>query len=168
MTCLTVPMQDEIKLRPLTVEDAEAMARALAAPSLYEFTGGEPPTVEELRRRYAVQTRGHSSDGSERWINEVIVLLPDEQPIGYVQATIPENGRTAEIAWVVGEPWQGRGIAKRAASLLVERLRVDHPTTIIAHIHPDHVASQRIAQHLGLAPSGVMVDGEERWEGSAE
>ena len=32
---------------------------------------------------------------------------------GTVQATVSDG--TAEIAWVVGTPWQGRGIAKEAA-----------------------------------------------------
>ena len=35
----------------------------------------------------------------------------------------------------------------------------------LAHIHPHHVASQRIARHLGLAPTDTVVDGEVRWEG---
>ena len=47
-----------ITLEPLTVEHAEAMAAVLADPALYAVTGGEPPTTEELRARYARQVRG--------------------------------------------------------------------------------------------------------------
>ena len=47
-----------ITLDPLTVEHAEAMAAVLADPALYAVTGGDPPTTEELRARYARQVRG--------------------------------------------------------------------------------------------------------------
>ncbi|SEA73640.1 hypothetical protein SAMN02910418_02284 [Bowdeniella nasicola] len=54
-----------VALRPLTVGDAEVMSHVLADPTLYEFTGGGPASVEELKRRYAIQTRGNSADGAE-------------------------------------------------------------------------------------------------------
>jgi hypothetical protein len=30
-------------------------------------------------------------------------------------------------------------------------------------MHPEHQASMRVAEHLGLAPTEVVVDGEVRW-----
>ena len=156
-------MGNAVGLRPLSVQDAEVMSRVLADPSLYEFTGGEPPSVAELERRYTIQARGYSSDGSEEWINLVVMRLPDEQPIGYVQATVPKNGEPAEIAWVIGRPWQGHGFATRAAQLLVERLAGSGVNDLVAHIHPDHLASQSIATKLGMAPTAVELDGEIRW-----
>lgn len=158
-------MTHPIALRPLRVEDAPAMARVLADPALYAFTGGEPPTVEDLTRRYTTQTRGGSTDGTETWVNEIVVLATDGRPIGYVQATLPHDGGPAEVAWVIGTPWQGQGFARRAAELLVAGLRARGVERALAHIHPHHVASQRIARHLGLAPTDTVVDGEVRWEG---
>jgi RimJ/RimL family protein N-acetyltransferase len=36
---------------------------------------------------------------------------------------------------------------------------------LVAHIHPDHAASSRVAAALGMAPAGVVDDdGEEIWE----
>ena len=43
---------ERIRLCPLEVSDAGEMASVLADASLYEFTGGEPPTVAELEERY--------------------------------------------------------------------------------------------------------------------
>lgn len=153
----------DLTLRPLRVEDAGPMTTVLAEPSLYEFTGGEPPSTPELERRYTVQTRGHSADHSEEWINRIVLL--DEEPIGYVQATI--TGSTAEIAWVIGRAWQGHGHATRAAMLLVHKLRDRGVTELIAHVHPDHEASRRIAGRLGLEPTGTVVDGELELRGPA-
>jgi RimJ/RimL family protein N-acetyltransferase len=89
------------------------------------------------------------------------------EPIGFVQATVPVNGGPTEVAWVIGRPWQGNGYATAAARLLLDDLAGRGVTAVMAHIHPAHVASQRIAQHLGLTPTGVVVDGETRWVGRA-
>ncbi|WP_091692953.1 GNAT family N-acetyltransferase [Micrococcus terreus] len=155
-----------LTLHPLTVEDAPAMVSVLADPALYEFTGGEPPTEEQLTRRYTAQSQGHSPDGTEQWINMIVVLHPGAQPIGFVQATVPTDGGPAEIAWVIGAPWQGQGHAAEAARQLLAHLAERGVTEVLAHIHPDHTASQRIATHLGLHPTSEVVDGEIAWRGT--
>src|SRR5215471_21652299 len=84
---------------------------------------------------------------------------------GVVQATLPAGGPTAgpaEVAWVVGRPAQGRGYASEAARSLVALLR-DDGWTVVAHIHPGHLASQRVARAAGLSPTGDVYDGEVRW-----
>lgn len=159
-------MTDTLWLRPLTVDDAEVMTNVLADPSLYTFTGGEPPTYDDLARRYAVQTRGRSTDGGERWINLLVVLGPERLPIGYVQATIPSAGGPAEIAWVIGRPWQGYGYAGRAVRLLLDDLAAQGVSSVVAHIHQGHESSNRVATRLGMTPTEIVVDGEVRYAGT--
>ncbi|MDO5676439.1 MAG: GNAT family N-acetyltransferase [Propionibacteriaceae bacterium] len=157
-------MPNHLSLRPLTIDDAPAMARVLSHPSLYEFTGGEPPTLEQLQNQYSFQVLGGPSDGSEQWLNHLVIL--DGDPIGYVQATIPASGEATEVAWVIGQPWQAQGHASSAMLLFIDDLRARGVTALVAHIHPHHAASQRIAQKLGLQPTDQLVDGEVRWEGT--
>lgn len=141
------------------------MVDVLTDPSLYRFTGGEPPTESELVRRYSSQVRGASPDGHETWINLLVLL--DAQPIGYVQATVTGGGEVAEIAWVIGRRWQGEGHAKQAVRLLIGALADRGVRRVIAHIHPDHLASQAVAGSIGMFPTGDVVDGEERWEAAS-
>lgn len=103
------------------------------------------------------------ADGTQKWINLVVVL--NGKPIGYVQATLPVDGDSAEIAWVIGRPWQGHGYARRAATLLVTDLAGRGVHRVTAHIRPDHVVSQRVALHLGMVASDDFVDGETCWVG---
>jgi RimJ/RimL family protein N-acetyltransferase len=143
-----------LELLPLRVEHAGEMAEVLSDPALHTFIGGTP---EALRSRYEGMTAG-SPDPAVSWLNWVIRLPAEDCLTGTVQATV--DGTTAEIAWVVGTPWQGRGIATEAVLGLVDWLPAQ---TIIAHIHPDHQASAAVATAAGLAPTDEQHDGEIRW-----
>jgi len=152
-----------LDLLPLRVEHAEEMAAVQADADLHTFIGGSPPTVEALRARYARMIAG-PADPDASWCNWVIRLRQSGRLAGTVQATISSaGGPAAEVAWVVGTPWQGQGIATEAARALVEWLREQSVGLIIAHIHPEHQASAAVAAAAGLAPTDESQDGETRW-----
>ena len=135
----------------------------LAAPELYAFIGGQPPTLETLRAQYERQALGHSADGTETWLNWILRTQTEDRAVGFVQATLTNGDHDAEISWVVGRPWQRRGYATEAAAALVAWLDSQGVTTVIANVHPDHAASQAVARHIGLLPTETMVDGERTW-----
>lgn len=155
---------DRLDLVPLTVADAAEMTGVLSAPQLYEFTGGAPPTLAELRARYARQAAGRSPDGSQEWRNWIIRLRPGGTAVGYVQATITGAGTRAEIAWVVGLTWQDRGYAGEAARALAGWLAARGVAVVSASIHPDHHASAAVARRAGLRPTALIRDGERIWQ----
>ncbi len=152
-----------LRLEPLRTDHAAEMAGVLADPALYEVIGGEPPTVDALRERYARQLHG-PDDPDEEWHTWVVGEGRDGPLVGFVQATLTGGGSTAELAWVVGTPWQGRGVARRAAALVLDEVRRRGVRTVLAHVLPGHVPSERVAAALGLAPTPVEVNGEVRWE----
>jgi RimJ/RimL family protein N-acetyltransferase len=154
-----------LSLVPLAVEHADEMAEVLSDPALHAFIGGAPHSAQALRSRYARLVAG-SPDPSRTWWNWVIRLREETRLAGTVQATITaaEHGCTAEVAWVVGTPWQRRGVATEAARGLVAWLREQDVGVIRAHIHPDHHASAAVAAAAGLAPTGHWHEGEIRWE----
>ncbi|GAA2894488.1 GNAT family N-acetyltransferase [Streptosporangium fragile] len=156
---------ERLVLVPLLAEHAGEMAAVLSDPELHAFIGGSPATPGELRSRYERLVAG-SPDPGVSWHNWVIRLRGEECLAGTVQATVGtgENGRVAEVAWVVGTPWQGRGIATEAARGLVAWLRRQPVRSVVAHIHPGHRASAAVASAAGLAPTDRWQDGEVRWE----
>ncbi|MFF3172622.1 GNAT family N-acetyltransferase [Streptomyces sp. NPDC057900] len=148
---------------PLRVAHADEMAAVLSDPALHTFTGGAPQDAEALRARYVRQTAG-SPDPAERWSNWVLSVRGDGRLVGYVQATVDVAGARAEIAWVIGTGWQGRGYAKEAAAGLVAHLLDGGAVrTVVAHIHPDHAASVAVAASAGLVRTDEWEDGEVRW-----
>jgi RimJ/RimL family protein N-acetyltransferase len=160
-----------VELEPLRVEHAEEMAPLLDDPGLHAFIGGRPATLPDLRERYGRQVAGHSRDGSQRWLNWVVRRREDRRAVGTVQATVSqqsaaqEEGLVAEVAWVVAAPHQGYGYARDAAGAMVAWLREQGVATVVAHVHPDHRASQGVARAVGLTPTAITVDGEVRWQG---
>jgi RimJ/RimL family protein N-acetyltransferase len=158
-----------LDLLPLRAEHAEEMAAVLSDPALHTYIGGTPDTPQALRSRYQRLVAG-SPDPSVAWHNWVIRLRDEACLTGTVQATVSsaDHGTNAEIAWVVGTPWQGRGIATEAAQGLVGWLGEQSVQTVIAHIHPDHLASAAVATACGLAPTDEWHDGEIRWRLSSQ
>ncbi|MFD6417640.1 GNAT family N-acetyltransferase [Streptomyces sp. NPDC060194] len=153
---------DRLDLLPLRAEHAREMAAVLADPALHAFIGGAPDTPQALRARYERWEAG-SPDPAASWLNWVVRLRDEDRLTGTVQATVTDGGAAAEIAWVVGTPWQGRGIATEAARALVAWLDGQCVRTVVAHVHPDHQASAAVASAAGLTPTDHVVDGEIRW-----
>ncbi len=152
-----------LTLVPLRIEDATEMAGVLSDIPLYSFTGGNPPTARELGARYRVQVAGRSPDGAETWCNWIVRTRDPDEAVGFVQATITDAGRVAEVAWLIGVPWQGRGFAVEAATAMVAWLEAQGVNRIKAHVRADHVASERVAARAGMALTGEIADGERVW-----
>ena len=137
------------------------MVTVLADSSLYEFTGGEAPDLTRLEERYRRLVQG-PADLVEIWLNWIARRHVDDRTVGFVQASVTDDG--ADVAWLIGVEFQGQALATEAASAMLDWLVEHGVRRLIAHIHPFHVASQRVAQHIGLVLSDeVDDDGEELW-----
>jgi RimJ/RimL family protein N-acetyltransferase len=154
---------ERLMLDPLEPSMALEMVDVLADPDLYRYTGGAPPCLADLRRRYDRQAAGWSDDRSERWLNWIIRRTDTNVAAGYLQATVSRSDWAADLAWVVGKPHQGHGFATEAAQAVVGWLAHHGVTRVTAHIGPANRASQAVAGKIGLVPSSKRVCGETVW-----
>ncbi|MFG2874429.1 GNAT family N-acetyltransferase [Streptomyces sp. NPDC048337] len=152
-----------VELVPLEPGHAGEMAGVLGDPALYGFIGGVPLAADALRARYE-RLAGGSPDPGVVWANWVVRLRGSGRLIGTVQATITPERDLAELAWVIGTPWQGHGFATEAARVMAGWLAEVPIGRLVAHIHPDHAASAAVAAACGLRPTPYRQDGEVRWE----
>jgi RimJ/RimL family protein N-acetyltransferase len=154
-----------LTLEPLRPEHATELAPLLDDAELHHYIGGHPATPDELRQRYTLQAVGHSPDGREGWLNWIARDRASGAAVGTVQATLSRgsDGLAAELAWVIATGHQRRGYASEAAAGMARWLRQQGTHVLTAYVHPDHLASGRVAEHLGLAATAVLVDGETRW-----
>jgi RimJ/RimL family protein N-acetyltransferase len=144
-----------ISLEPLRVEHADEMLSVLADPSLYEFTGGDPPSRDVLAARYRTQAAG-SGRSSERWCNWIVRRLDSGEPVGFVQATVVEG--SADVAWLVDVAHQGQGLAVQAVRAMITELESSGVHHLTAHVHRHHRRSQRVASAVGMKRTGAVDD----------
>ena len=160
---IPVFLTERLVLAPLTVADAAGMLAVYADEGMYTFTGGAPLSAADLRRRYEHLAGGWNHDRSEQWCNWIVRSEGSADPVGAVQATIAVDLDWAAVAWEIGVPHQGRGLASEAASAVVDWLLASGVVRITASIHPDHVASAAVASRVGLSPTSEVDDGEIVW-----
>ena len=154
-------------LNPMAEGDSQALFALLKVPEIHVFTGGHPPaSADDVRAKVRRRESRRSPAGDELWLNWTLRLKADRSVVGYVQAGVKDGN--ANLAWVVGVPFQRRGYASEASQRVLRWLRDDLGVREFrANIHPNHVASHRVARNIGLLKSGECTDeGEEVWRAS--
>jgi RimJ/RimL family protein N-acetyltransferase len=151
-----------LELVPLLREHAAQLFPVLSDVMLYEYTHDTPPiSLAALHDRYARLESRQSPDGKEAWFNWMVRERTSARAIGYVQATVGAD--EADVAWVIGTPWQRRGYATEAVQAMITWLHAAGIRAFRAKINPTHVASQRVAGNVGLSPTQESEDGEDIW-----
>ncbi|WP_323741055.1 GNAT family N-acetyltransferase [Microbacterium abyssi] len=137
-----------LRFREMTVSDLDEMAAMLGDPDVMAFypapkTRGESlDWIERMRERYA-------RDGHGLWVIET----HDGEFVGDCGITWQSYNGTPvrEVGYHVVRGYQGRGLATEAALACVDLVRREFtPTLLTAIIHPDNIASRRVAEHLGM------------------
>ncbi|HKO83352.1 MAG TPA: GNAT family N-acetyltransferase [Actinomycetota bacterium] len=157
-----------LELWPVVEADVEALAEVFLDERMYRFTGGQPGTLDDLGAAFArIAAQRVKDRGGTAHRNWTVRRRADGQVVGMLQAVVADGGCSAEIAWAVGVPWQGQGIASEAAHAVVAWLEAHGVHTITAHINPDHHASVGVATRVGLHPTGEVRQqrgiGEQLW-----
>ena len=138
-------------LEPLVAADADAMFELLSDRDLYRYIDDAPPRdVAHLRERYARLESRASADGRQVWLNWIVRAAPGGAPLGFVQATVLEDG-SAWVAYLLGRAHQGRGIASRATAAMLAHLEADHGTRcLLANVEAENRPSIRLLERLGF------------------
>ncbi len=156
---------ERLDAAPVRFGDAGALA-ALDDERLHGFTGDRVLGVGEWQARCRRIAEANAVDG--RWWTWTLRLRGTGEVVGYVQATPPPGGGPpAELAWVIGADWQGRGLATEAARGVVGWLARRGIDEVEAAIAPGHRASERVAQHLGLRPTTEAREGQRVWRSTS-
>jgi len=151
-----------LSLEPLADGHVAELSRLLSDPRLQKFI--DPANEDDLRQALA-RRLGGSPDAEVSWCNWALRLRGGDSLVGTLQATVSWRGDwpTAEVAWVVGSRWQGQGLAREGPRAVLDWLSDQGVRTVIAHIHPDHAASQVVARAAGMMPTEELVAGEFAW-----
>lgn len=149
--------------------DADGLVEMLLKPALYGYICGAPQSESEARNRVERWTNG-SPAPEVAWLNYLARGRDDQRVIGLAQAAVSLDGRghagECLLAYLVDPAEQGQGFgAEMMHGFLVGLRAVINPDAVVAHIHPGHVASERVAQALGMSRTDGVIDGEHAWQG---
>lgn len=146
---------DGLQLEVQRAAHAVEMYPLLRDPVLWEFIDRGPPTDEKaLQDRFQRLEHRSSPDGKEAWLNW-IVRRADGVAVGYVEATVhcDQPAEPAEIAFVLGRNYWGRGYAFAATRLMIAELIARHGVTrMVASVDPRNVRSINLMRRLGFSP----------------
>jgi len=162
---------DRLRLEPLRAEHATEAFPLFDDVRLHAWTGGAPAGWPEFAEQYRRRAAGQSPDGGRGWLNWLLRHTADQRLVGLVQATLyrPRPALlAAELAWVIGSDYQGRGFAREAAIAMTGWLAEQGVGEFTALIHPGHAASIAIARRLALTSTGTERDGEVLWIGTPD
>ncbi|WP_406311342.1 GNAT family N-acetyltransferase [Streptosporangium sp. NBC_01639] len=112
-----------VEIRPAGVDDAEGVHRFLAGLSprtraLRFFTGMSRPSASLVRAMVAVDAR-----------RDVLLAVHGDVVVGHAMS-FTGSGTDVEIALVVADGWQGRGIGSRLARGLLRRASANGARTL--------------------------------------
>jgi len=138
-----------LTLRPLQPNDAEALHRIYQTEGVLRyFPNPIAPPLEKVQRLITAQQVHWETQGYGNW-----GLLPDgeEEIIGWAGLQYLLELDETEVGFLLDQPFWGRGYATEAALASLqfgfEHFSLDH---MIALVHPDNLASQRVIEKCGM------------------
>jgi RimJ/RimL family protein N-acetyltransferase len=149
-------------LRPLSPDDLDALAPYQADPEVMRYMGGKTFTREETaariaRFRHVFELDGIGQFAVERKDDGVVlgrcgILNWETDPWRPVARAETDQPTEAEIGYLMGRPHWGRGYATEAARAVRDHAQNElGEERLIALIVDGNVASQRVAEKLGMA-----------------
>jgi RimJ/RimL family protein N-acetyltransferase len=149
-----VELADErVVLRRWRPDDAERVFEVMRDPSMRQFLALPDPYTREVADRWVTEL-GHEGRGEGTGLGCAMAERASGHLVG---AAALRLGGDPEIGYWVAPDARGRGVATRAVTLLrdwahealgAERLHM--------LIHPDNLASRRVAEKAGFVYEGLL------------
>ena len=164
MESIDIPtlITDRLRLRAFRTSDVDDYAAMNADPEVARYLLGGAPWDSDRSWRHLAFTLGHwQLGGSGMWAVEQKETGTFVGMIGFAE---PAGWAGFELAWKLVRRWWGNGYATEGA-----RAALDYAFTalskdrVISLIHPENLASIRVAERLGESLQGrTEMIGEER------
>jgi RimJ/RimL family protein N-acetyltransferase len=144
---LTTP---RLTLREFVEEDADAMFDLCRDSAVMAFVGPPPESAEEERRTIERHQQRYQNPGYSLWALRVKGSKNIIGRCGLMDLDV-EGEPATEVSYLLARDHWGLGYAAEAASAVLEVARDRfHLPRVVALIHPDNIASIRVAERIGL------------------
>ncbi|MEM9029386.1 MAG: GNAT family N-acetyltransferase [Pseudomonadota bacterium] len=147
-------LTDRLRLRPWRLDDFEPLAAFLGDSELAQYRAPVADRFEAWKHMC-----GQSGQWSIRGYGIFAVALRDtDQPIGYSGLYHPIIFDEPELSWSLFAGHHGQGYATEMATAVCRWAANDlMRPPLMSIVHPDNIASIRVAERLGAKPEGETV-----------
>jgi ribosomal-protein-alanine N-acetyltransferase len=150
---------DRLILRRLTLDDLDALAELYTHPAVRQYIPEGVLTRDETREELeSILRRQYGGYGYGLWAT---ILKESGAFIGRC-GLLPwetDAGLEVEVAYMLDEPYWGRGLATEAARAIAEygfaRLGLKR---LVCYIYPQNAASRRVAEKIGMRFAKTLVE----------
>lgn len=154
---------DRCRVRETTVEDVEAFYEIYREPSVTAYMEAlydDREAEKQYIRDYIEKV--YDFYGFGMW---TVALRETSEVIGRAGISMREGYEDPELGFVIGVPWQGRGLAEEVCRAILryagEELRFER---VQALAHAENAPSLRLLRRLGFVPCGEVQIGGCRYE----
>ncbi|MDQ3686561.1 MAG: GNAT family N-acetyltransferase [Acidobacteriota bacterium] len=140
---------ERLRLRMFTLDDLRPLSLMTKDPEVMKYIGtGKPITTEETRFSLAKIVETFRRRGFGRW---AVIHKEANELIGYCGFAMLEEKAGVELAYLLGRPFWGKGLATEAARACL-RYGFDelHFDCIAAITRPENKRSQRVMEKVGM------------------
>jgi [ribosomal protein S5]-alanine N-acetyltransferase len=150
-----------LRLRPWTVEDAEAAVEIFGASDVALWLTPAMSQVPDVAAMRSVLEAWVAEDDRMvpplgRWAVELLEPADVAEGVGSLLVgsvallPLPPDAEDAEIAWQTNPRYQGRGYASEAGGTLIRWAFGQGLPEVFAVTRPNNRAGLRVTQHLGM------------------
>ena len=139
-----------LRLRPLRIADAEAVATLSGDWAVAQYTARIP--------------HPYSTAAAASWIsandeaNETALAIERRSDGSFIGCCgySPDEPGTVEIGYWIGRPFWRQGYGSEAVAAVIAHCFADPAVgQVIATVHPENIASIRLQERLGMVPAGT-------------
>ncbi|MBC8263381.1 MAG: GNAT family N-acetyltransferase [Anaerolineales bacterium] len=152
MAKMTIPTvaTSRLILRAFTKEDAAPLHRILGARDILRyFPNPGAPSRDKVEKLISAQLNHWEEHGHGWWAVEP---RSKKQLIGWSGLQFLPETEEVEVGYLLDQPFWGKGLATEAAQVCLqygfENFDIE---SIVAIVHPENIASQRVIEKLGMS-----------------
>lgn len=149
-------ISDRLRLREFRDDDLDVLAAMVGDAEQMTFYP-RPKTRDEAAAWISRNLELYATHGFGTWLIEA---LPGSRFAGYcgIRPLELDGVGEMEIGWHVHKDFWNQGVATEAATLVCNAAATRFGVSrLIALVHPDHIASRRVAENVGMRPERATV-----------
>jgi ribosomal-protein-alanine N-acetyltransferase len=159
---------ERLRIRPFTMEDAEAFYAILSEPEVFTYLPDEMPGLDEVRELIEWLGMRYQDDSTKHIKYTFAVTRKDTgELIGWCGlGDLDFAPDKKELYYGCGKEYWGKGYGTEAARAMVDTaFRVLGLPLLTAVVKPANVASVRIIEKCGFVQKGIVegIEGEYAW-----